>query len=113
MTGGLLRRLADLPAGTAYPGQRAGACERAARDIGAGRNASKPAWSRHGRTNYLTGPLALSLPDSIPNMEEPEMATVDDIFNLLTAVNETTLGRIESDQSHESDDPGPHRGRDP
>jgi hypothetical protein len=30
-------------------------------------------------------------------MEEPEMATVDDIFNLLTAVNDTTLGRIESE----------------
>ena len=30
-------------------------------------------------------------------MEEPEMATVDDVFNLLTAVNDTTLGRIESE----------------
>lgn len=25
------------------------------------------------------------------------MATVDDIFNLLTAVNDTTLGRIENE----------------
>ena len=31
------------------------------------------------------------------NKEEPSMATVDDVFNLLKAVNETTLGRMENE----------------
>src|SRR3984893_12471609 len=35
--------------------------------------------------------------DQILSVEESEMATIDDVFNLLTAVNDTTLGRIESE----------------
>jgi hypothetical protein len=41
----------------------------------------------------LTGTLTF---DQILSVEESEMATINDIFNLLTALNDTTLGRIES-----------------